>query len=304
MSQNKGMIAVFGATGAQGGPVVRALQRAGRPVRAIARTEAHLQPLASAQVDIAVADLADFESVKHALEGVSGAFVHLPFIPVGEVVEAYARNVVRALSAAQVPLTVFTLSGPAPTSPTGIASFDSKAVAAQVFQRADVPVIMFQPVGYLANLSDHFSAPNVVKYHELRYALPAEHRQPWISVEDQAALTVAALERPDLAGRTFRIGEQLTGHELAAGISEGVGHSIRYVAYHPQMFWGALTPMMDEQIVKSLVDDYEMLGSRPASLNLDADTQAIRHELGLPATALANWARAQNWEEMAAPSNT
>jgi len=70
------------------------------------------------------------------------------------------------------------------------------------------------------------------------------------------------------------------------------------------MFWGALTPMMDEQIVKSLVDDYEMLGSRPASLNLDADTQAIRHELGLPATALANWARAQNWEEMAAPSNT
>lgn len=32
-------IAVFGATGAQGGPVVQALLDANRPVRAIARTE-------------------------------------------------------------------------------------------------------------------------------------------------------------------------------------------------------------------------------------------------------------------------
>ncbi len=136
-------IAVFGATGAQGEPVVQALLDAGRPVRAIARTEAHLQSLAGRGVQVAVADFAEPETLQRALEGVSGAFVHLPFIPVVEVIEAYARSVVNALAAAHVPLTVFTLIGPAPTSPTGSGSFDSKAPPERIFRAVSTPVVMF-----------------------------------------------------------------------------------------------------------------------------------------------------------------
>lgn len=95
-------IAVFGATGAQGGPVVEALFDRGRPVRAIARTPSKLQPLADRGAEIFALDLADAEALKKALTGVGGAFVHLPFLPVMEIVET--QTIRRELNLPATPL--------------------------------------------------------------------------------------------------------------------------------------------------------------------------------------------------------
>jgi uncharacterized protein YbjT (DUF2867 family) len=51
-------IAVFGATGAQGGPVAQALLEAGRPVRAVAHTESKLAGLAARGAQTVAVDLA------------------------------------------------------------------------------------------------------------------------------------------------------------------------------------------------------------------------------------------------------
>ncbi|MBA2678757.1 MAG: NmrA family NAD(P)-binding protein [Ktedonobacteraceae bacterium] len=292
-------IAVFGATGAQGGPVAHALLDAGRPVRAIARTEAHLQPLAERGAQVFATDLTDTEALKRALDGVAGAFVQLPFIPVVEVLEAQARSIKNALVATNVPLVVFTTSGPVPTDPTGVASFDSKMVAERILRTADVPLIILQPVLYLGNLSAPFSAPGVVEANELRYPLPAEERRPWISVEDQAQLAITALERPDLAGRTYRIGEQLTGRELAEGLSAGLGRTIRYVPLDPEAFGASIVPFLGEQAGEALTHDYRLLGSSVSPLNLETETETVRRELGIPATPLSVWARNQPWEAAA-----
>ena len=293
-------VAVFGATGAQGGPMVQALLAAGQPVRALGHTAHKLVALKDRGAETAVVELADRASVARALEGVSGVFAHLPFIPVPEVIRAQSTALAAGLADAQVPLTVFTLSGPPSTAPLGVPSFDTKAIAKQVLSDSGVPLVGFEPMGYLGNLSAFFSAPSVVYRDELRYPLGADHRQAWISTEDQAALALAALTRPDLAGRWMRIGEQYTGAQLAAGIGEGLGRTIRYVPLDPAVFGRSLIPVMGEMVAQLLADDYTMLNSRPAALNLDDDTAAVRDLLGMPATSLADWARGQDWQGSAA----
>jgi hypothetical protein len=52
--------------------------------------------------------------------------VHLPFMPVMELMEAWAGAVGEALVAAEVPLAVFSSSGPVPTGDVGVVTFDSK----------------------------------------------------------------------------------------------------------------------------------------------------------------------------------
>jgi NAD(P)H dehydrogenase (quinone) len=293
-------IAVLGATGAQGAPVAHALLDAGRPVRAIARTEAKLEALAARGAETVALDLADADALTHALTGVGGAFTHLPFVPVMPLIEAWATALGQALVAAQVPITVHTASGPVPRAATGVASFDTKAAADRILKAVQAPIVFLEPTGYLANLSAPFSAPSVVAAGELRYPLPAEHRQAWISVEDQAAVVLAALQRPDLAGRSLRIGVQLTGPELAEGIATARGLTVRYVPIDPAEFGRALAPMMGAEIGDAVAADYALLAGRAPMLGLDADTGASHAELGVEPTPVADWARAVDWEAAAA----
>jgi uncharacterized protein YbjT (DUF2867 family) len=290
-------IAVFGATGAQGAPVVEALLAAGHQVRALARTPAKLVPLSVRGIDARAVDLADADALADALTGVSGVFAHLPFVPVPEVIESWSTALVKALAAAQVPMTVFTLSGPAASSHTGIPAADTKTLARQIIQQAETPLVGLVPGGYLGNLL--LSAASVVNDSELRYPLPADFRWPWISTEDQATLAIAALRRPDLAGTWFHVGEQYTLPELAAGLGEGLDRPVSYVPIDPDDFARALVPMLGEQAASAVGDDYRAISTRPAALDLDADTTAVRQALGVPATPVAEWARQQPWAAVA-----
>jgi uncharacterized protein YbjT (DUF2867 family) len=192
------------------------------------------------------------------------------------------------------------LSGPPSATPIGVPSFDTKALAKRILVDAGVPLVGLEPTGYLGNLSAFFSAPSVVNADELRYPLPATHRQPWISVEDQAAIAVAALERPDLRGRWFRIGQQLTGPEIAEAVGQARGRPVRYVPLDPEEFGRSLAPVMGEPIGAALAADYRALGERRSELALDTDTHEIQRELGLAATPVVDWARNQDWEAAAA----
>ncbi len=293
-------IAVLGATGAQGAPVVDALLAAGHPVRALGRTAAKLAPLTERGVDTRVVDLADTDALTRALTGSSGVFAHLPFVPVPELIEAWSTSLVRALAAAEVPITVFTLSGPAPSGPTGVAACDTKALAKQILSGARTPLVGFEPGGYLGNLL--LSATSVVHDGELRYPLPDDHRWAWISTEDQAALAVAALQRPDLAGTWFRIGEQYVGADLATAVGDGLGRPVRYVPVTPAEFALTLAPMLGEQAAAAVADDYRFLGERSPLLDFDADTAPVRRALAVSPTPLADWARTQPWAAVAAPA--
>src|SRR4051812_27079083 len=93
-STQQKVIAVFGATGHQGGGVVRALQAGGQfKVRALTRNPAKSRGLADEVVE---ADLNRPETLKSALAGVHGVFLVTNFWEKGTGEIAQATAVVRA----------------------------------------------------------------------------------------------------------------------------------------------------------------------------------------------------------------
>lgn len=221
----------------------------------------------------------------------SAASVQFPILSSLPLVTTLASGVAASLAETNVALTTLTLSGLPSATPIDVVAFDSKAAIKHIFIDSGLPVIGFEPATYLDNLS----APSAVHDNQLRYPLPSAHRQPWISTEDQAALAVAALGRPDLAGKWFRIGEKYTGAELAAGIGSGLDREIRYVPIDPNDFGRLLVPALGVDAATAIAEDYATLRTRPPALDLDADTATVRRELGVPATSLAVWTRRQDW---------
>jgi len=73
LSKDKKLIAVIGATGQQGGGVVRALQASGLfKVRALSRNPSKHREIAD---EVALADLDQPETLNAAFEGAHGVFV-------------------------------------------------------------------------------------------------------------------------------------------------------------------------------------------------------------------------------------
>ena len=89
-----GKVLVYGATGAQGSPVVQQLLDAGRSVRVVTRDAGLAQHWASRGAEIAVGDLAQPETLKAANDGVDMVVLQLPLQYDFALHEAYGRNAV------------------------------------------------------------------------------------------------------------------------------------------------------------------------------------------------------------------
>lgn len=72
------MFAILGATGKVGRTTIRALRKAGAPVRAVARDRLRAEPLAALGCEIAIADLRDGGALARAFEGASAVQIILP----------------------------------------------------------------------------------------------------------------------------------------------------------------------------------------------------------------------------------
>jgi uncharacterized protein YbjT (DUF2867 family) len=294
-------IAVLGATGAQGAPVAHALLDAGRPVRAIARTPERLHALEARGAEVVALDLADADALTRAFTGVAGVFSHLPFVPVLPVIEAQATALGRALVAARVPLAVHTSSGPVPTADTGVASFDTKAAADRILRASGAPIVFLVPTGYLANLSAPFSAPSVVAAGELRYPLPAGHRQP-----------VGERRGPGRAGdrraRPPRPGRADVPHRRAAERPRARGGDRRGARRGPSATCRSTPRRSGRASCRSWArrsaarwptTTTSSVGPRRRSAWTRTRTRSIASS-GWSARPVADWARTQDWEAAAA----
>lgn len=297
-------IAIFGASGAQGSAVARALLNAGQPVRALSRNADAVTTLVANGAQHVAADLSDPATIPRALDGVGGVFAMIPFDSPPNVHARYVDVVLDALQSAGSPPTVFTLSGPVPTEDTGAGSLDARRAAARKVAESGLPIVTFVPGGYLGNLLGPWVAPAIVHDGQIPYPLPGELRRPWVSVEDQAALAVSALERPDLAGRSFTIGHDASGDDLAAAVSEALGRDVQWLAVDLDQFADSLTPVIGEHAARELAEEYRLTAQHPAVAQTALDYDAAPRELGVALASLAEWAAAQDWAAAASLPHT
>jgi uncharacterized protein YbjT (DUF2867 family) len=248
---DKKIIAVVGATGAQGGGLVRAIlnnPRAGFSVRAITRDlrSRGAQELAKRGAEVVGADVDDEESVVRAFEGADGAycvtFYWAHFSPEREFTQA--GNMARAAKRAGVRHVIWsTLEDtrlwvpldddrmPTLMGKYKVPHFDSKGEANHLFADAGVPTTYLLTSFYWDNFIYFGMGPKKGPDGRLAITLPmGDKKLPGIAAEDIGKCAFGIFRGgTQFIGKTVGIaGGHLTGTEMATGFSKGLGREVIY----------------------------------------------------------------------------
>ena len=251
-------IAVVGATGAQGGGLVRAIatDRAGEfRARALTRDPASVAArefAALPNVDVVAADLDDPESVDAAFDGADGAFCVTFFwadmSPATEFRHATTMaNAAKATGIHHVVWSTFEDTRDWVTDdrmPTlqgryKVPHFDGKAEADAAFRDAGVPTTYLRACAYWENLIDFGLGPQRGEDGVLAITYPlGESRLPGIASEDIGKIALGLFKAGDAyAGKTVSVaGEHLTGSEMATKLSRALGEDVRYNDVDPDVY--------------------------------------------------------------------
>jgi uncharacterized protein YbjT (DUF2867 family) len=192
-------IAVVGATGRQGGQVVRHLLEKGWKVRALTRTPESKKAAALKElgVDIVKADLEDKASLEAAFENAYGVFTMQP--PVLDKIEVEIRQGRNAADAAKktgVRHIVYGSAGPGRTK-TGIEQWDSKIEVTKMMNDLGLPLTALRPMAFMELMTDPTYYPQSSTWYTMPKLTGTERKIPWLSVQDLGMIAAKAFANPD-----------------------------------------------------------------------------------------------------------
>ena len=256
---DKKIIAVVGATGAQGGGLVRAIlsdPNGGFVARAITRdvNSDKAKEMAKLGAEVVAANLDDAESLERAFQGAYGAFCVTfyweHFSPEKELAQAsaMAHAAKRAGNQHVIWSSLEDTRKWAPLSdnrmPTlmgkyKVPHFDAKGEADKVFIGLGLPATIMLASFYWDNFIFFGMGPKRGPDGKLAITLPmGEKKLAGIAAEDigKCALGIFKNGR-DYIGKTVGIaGEHLTGAQMAATLTTALGQEVRYNDVPPDVY--------------------------------------------------------------------
>ncbi|MBC7996378.1 MAG: NmrA family NAD(P)-binding protein [Leptolyngbya sp.] len=291
-------VIVFGATGAQGGPVVAELLRQGVAVRAFTRNAAAARKVLNENVEIFEGNLNDAESLVKALTGVDCAFLHQPMVLMADVAFS-VKNFLEAAKAAGLPRIVYTTSGPGLELLKGVPSVDRGRLDAETFLQSSIPTVVLKPTIYLENLLIPFFIQAIKENGVLDYPpVSADRKISWTSLEDQAKIAVAAMTNEQAVGKVFDIAtpEPLNGDELAERLTVCLGRTVKFAAQSPKALAAKFSSMVDStEIGDAICALYEGINTLPAD-GFVVDTASIEKTFDISLSSTSVWILRQNWD--------
>jgi uncharacterized protein YbjT (DUF2867 family) len=240
-----------------------------------------------------IADMADPDSLRAAHEGIDAVALMVPaFIPDPSQAPVLAQNAINAARDAGVELIVFNTSGPVIPQRTGNPAYDMRLDIIEMLRNSGVPNIIIQPTAYAENLLGPWTRPNVLERDTLTYPVDENTPLGWIATDDVGAFIVAALERPELAGEHFVVsGERnLTGPELAAAFTSGLGREIRYEEMSLDDFGAALDAAFGPGAGEGGKAGYKFQRENNDLMTMWVDMGPVRAKLPVEMTSLDEWA--------------
>jgi uncharacterized protein YbjT (DUF2867 family) len=258
---DKKIIAVIGATGAQGGGVCRAILKdagGGYRVRALTRNadSDKAKELKKLGADVVEVDIDDPESLKRAFRGAHGAFCVTffweHFSPEKELAEA--KNMADAAKHAGVRHVIWsTLEDTRKWVPLDdrrmptlmekykVPHFDAKGEANRLFSERGLPTTFLLTSFYWENLIYFGMGPKRGEDGRLYITLPmGDKKLPGIASEDIGKCAYAIFRKGhEFIGKTVGIaGGHLTGGQMAAALTKALGEEVRYNAVSPEAYRG------------------------------------------------------------------
>jgi len=281
------VVVVTGATGQQGGAVVKSLLERGHTVRAVTRDtdSAKARELAKRGVALVRASLEDTAELTKALVGATSLFAMTT--PFGVGTRAETRQGISAANAAKAAGVhlVFTSVGSA-NRQTGVPHFDSKYEIEKHIAKIGVRATILAPVYFMENI--YFGREQLAKGI---YATPLSSTKQLaqVALADIGAVAVRLLEDPRrFAGKRFDLaGDDLTGDDVVGVLSRVTGRQFSYF----QVPLDVIRQRMGEDAAK-MYEWFERVGYA-------VDHAALRREF--PDVAFhdfESWAKAQDWNTL------
>jgi uncharacterized protein YbjT (DUF2867 family) len=255
------IIAVVGATGAQGGGLVRAIlaDRSGEfTVRALTRNpySEKAKALAALGAEVRAADADQPETLAPAFAGAHGVFCLTNFwehfSPEREIAQAQAQASAAKAAGVQhaiwstledtrrwVPLSDSRM--PTLMGHYKVPHFDAKGESDHFFHDHGVPTTYLLTSFYWDNFIYFGSGPRPGPDGQLVLTLPMGDRPlPGIGAEDIGRCAFGIFKQgPALIGKRVAIaGEHLTGSEMAGALTQALGRPVRYNAVTPEQYRG------------------------------------------------------------------
>ena len=255
----KKVIAVVGATGAQGGGLVRAIASdpgGGFSARAITRDvrSDKAKALAALGADVVAGDVDDVESLKKAFQGAHGiycvTFYWAHFSPEKETAQATAmahaakdvaaRHVIWSTledTRKWVPLSDDRM--PTLMGQYKVPHFDSKGQVNHIFTDLGLPVTFLLTSFYWDNFISFGMGPKKGPDGKLALTFPlGDKKMPGIAAEDIGRCAYGIFRRGrELIGKTVGIaGEHLTGVQMAAALTRALGQPVSYNGVPPDVY--------------------------------------------------------------------
>ncbi|HWB39891.1 MAG TPA: NmrA/HSCARG family protein [Gemmatimonadales bacterium] len=306
MSENK-IIAVLGATGAQGGGLVRAIlaDRSGRfRARAITRnvTSEKARALASAGAEVVTADVDDPASLRRAFEGAYGAFCvtffwdhfspEKEYAQAGSMAEAAKQTGVQHViwstledSRRFVPLDDDRM--PTLLGKYKVPHFDAKGEADALFTRAGAPTTFLLTSFYWDNFIYFGAGPKRGPDGKLALVMPmGDEKLAGMASEDIGKCALGIFQRGrEFIGKTVGIaGEHLSGAEMAAGLTRALGETVIYQDVPPEVYRGFGFPGADDlgnmfQFYRDFAEYFQSSRSLEFSRSLNPELQTFEQWL-------------------------
>ncbi|HUA19376.1 MAG TPA: NmrA/HSCARG family protein [Bryobacteraceae bacterium] len=258
---SKKVIAVVGATGSQGGGLVRAIQSDANgdfAARALTRdvNSDKAKALAQLGAEVVAVDLDDPASIEKAFEGAYGAFCvtffWAHFSPEKE--QAQAASMAQAAKHGGLKHVIWsTLEDTRKWIPLSdnrmptlmgkykCPHFDSKGESNHLFTDLGLPVTLLHTCFYWDNFIYFGMGPKRGADGKLTLTLPIGNaKMPGIAAEDIGKCAYGIFKKgSEYIGKTVGIaGEHPTGAQMAAAFSKALGENVSYNAISPDVYRG------------------------------------------------------------------
>jgi uncharacterized protein YbjT (DUF2867 family) len=300
---DKKIIAVVGATGAQGGGLARAVLAdpdGGFAVRALTRDPSKDTAVALADrgAEVVQADLDDEASLTAAFDGAYGAYCVTNFWEhfSGDKEVVQAGNLARAAKAAGIKHAIWSTFEdtrelvpldddrmPTLQGHYKVAHFDAKAESNHFFTDLGVPTTFLLTSGYWENFIYFGWGPARGEDGVLAVTYPlGDKKLPSMAVEDIGKCAYAIFKAgAEYIGKTVGIaGGHPTGAEIAAAFTKALGEEVRYNDVPADVYRGFGFPGADDvgnmfQFKRDFNDAYTGVRSLEFSRQLNPDLQTL-----------------------------
>jgi uncharacterized protein YbjT (DUF2867 family) len=267
---NESRVLVVGASGQLGGVIARKLIASGARVRALARNQAGLAPLAP-QAEIAAVDLRDLPKLTEACRGVDQIVATAnnnmgkgPNSPTRIDLSAYQNLCAAARNTGVRRLIYVSYRGVSQDAPVDI--FRIKWYIEDAIRRSGVPHVMLRPTAFMEVWIDELLAKGIREKGVATIFGDGRSVANYIAIDDVAEFAVKILARPEIKNEAIEAGgpSNLSQNDLATLVERRLNRPAR--RRH--------VPVVAMRLLPPIVRPFNEVAARLMTLGLYAATES------------------------------